>query len=83
MFSLPRRNVGGRHSLATPATAPQWKHEIRNPKSETNSKFKFLKHVLSFNYFDFNIVSNFDIRISNFQCEALAGLGFCRFARRY
>ena len=32
-----------------------------------------IKTVLNFENWDLNIVSNFDIRISNFQCEALSG----------
>jgi len=50
------------------------KFEIRNSKSQTNSKskiqnFKQIKKfkVLNFKNLNFNIVSNFDIRVSNFQ----------------
>jgi methylenetetrahydrofolate dehydrogenase (NADP+)/methenyltetrahydrofolate cyclohydrolase len=45
------------------------KSEARNPKSETNSNNqnpKFKNRFLSFEHSNFDIVSSFDIRISNF-----------------
>jgi len=43
------------------------KSEARNPKSETNSKFEITnpKRVWNLENWNLDIVSNFDIRISN------------------
>ena len=62
------------------------KSEIQNPKFETiynvpNPNAQNTD-VLNFENLNFALVSDFDIRISKFPCEA-RGLGYSRFARRY
>jgi hypothetical protein len=50
------------------------KSEYQNPKYETMFKiqiFKFAKQFLSFVFWSFEFVSNFDIRISNFYLKFL------------
>jgi len=51
------------------------KFEARNPKFETNSNFKksqYSKPILNFGPSRFELVSDFDIRISDFHSKQLA-----------
>ena len=59
------------------------KHEILNPKQYGNSNLEFSKHVLHFGHLEFEFVSSFGIRISDFDLVFGDAKTFARLCKEF
>jgi len=59
------------------------KHEILNPKQYGNSNLECSKHVLDFGHLEFEFVSSFGIRISDFDLVFGVAKTFARLCKEF